>query len=113
MPAPPTPGPVAPVEARSAPAAGRLVTQLDALARWNHGPVGLLVLARRTARNGQPWLRVRLPQRPNGAAAWIPANRTRLASTDWRIVVSVGRRTVAVERDGKVLHTYRAVVGKP
>jgi len=123
-PAPAAPGPVAPsrawiahlvapVEARSAPAAGRLVTRLDALAPWNHGPVGLLVLAARTGRDGQLWLRVRLPQRPNGAAAWIPSNRTRLTSTDWRIVVSVGRRTVAIELKGKVVHTYRAVVGKP
>src|SRR5262249_11958229 len=122
-PAPAAPGPVAPsrawiahlvapVEARSAPAAGRLVTRLDALAPWNHGPVGLLVPAARTGRDGQPWLRGRLPPAPNGAAAGTPANRTRLTSTGWRIVVSVGRRTVAIERKGKVVHVYRAVVGK-
>ena len=103
---------VAPVEARSAPAAGRVVTRVDALAPWNHGPIGLLVLTTRTARDGQLWLRVRLPQRPNGAAAWIPADRVRLTSTRWRIVVSLGRRTVALERRGEVVHSYRAVVGK-
>jgi lipoprotein-anchoring transpeptidase ErfK/SrfK len=116
-PAPAAPGPVTPSRAwiahLVAPVTGRFLTRLDALAPWNHGPVGLLVLARRTARDGQLWLQVRLPQRPNGAVAWIPANRTRLASTRWRIVVSVSRRTVALERAGKVVHSYRAVVGKP
>src|SRR5262249_28097067 len=52
-------------------------------------------------------------QRPNDAAAWIPADRARLTSTRWRIVVSLRRRTVALEREGEVVHTYQAVVGKP
>jgi lipoprotein-anchoring transpeptidase ErfK/SrfK len=104
---------VAPVEARAAPAAGRTVTRVAPLATWNGGPVGLLVLAAQTAPDGQLWLRVRLPQRPNGASAWIPANMTRLTRTPWRIVVSIGKRTVALEREGTILHVYRAVVGAP
>lgn len=104
---------VAPVDARSAPAAGRDVTRIAALASWNHGPVGLLVLAERTGHDGRLWLRVRLPQRPNGASAWIPADRTQLASTPWRIVISIRRRTVSLEHAGRVVRVYRAVVGKP
>ena len=104
---------VAPVDARSAPANGPRVTRIGALAPGIGGPVGLLVLGERTRRHGQEWLRVRLPQRPNGASAWIPANRTQLASTPWRIVISLARRTVSLERAGTVVHVYRAVVGKP
>jgi lipoprotein-anchoring transpeptidase ErfK/SrfK len=73
----------------------------------------LLVLAEHTGRGGRHWLRVRLPDRPNGASAWIPANVTQLASTPWRIVVSVRKRTVALERRGSVVRVYRAVVGAP
>jgi lipoprotein-anchoring transpeptidase ErfK/SrfK len=103
---------VAAVEARATPG-GRPVARLSALARWNGGPVGLLVLAERRAPDGGLWLRVRLPERPNGSTAWIPANVTELRSTPWRIVVSVGRRTVALERSGTTVRVFRAVVGAP
>jgi lipoprotein-anchoring transpeptidase ErfK/SrfK len=103
---------VAPVEARAEPGAGRTVGRIAALAHWNRGPVGLLVVAEHTEADGQRWLRVRLPDRPNGAAAWIPADRTQLISTPWRIVVAVHRRTVSLEHNGKIVRVYRAVVGK-
>jgi lipoprotein-anchoring transpeptidase ErfK/SrfK len=101
---------VAPVEARAAPA-GRGLTRIEPLGRWNGGPVSFLVLAERKGPDGRLWLRVRLPERPNGASAWIPADVTELTSTPWRIVVSVSRRTVTLERDGRVFRSFRAVVG--
>jgi hypothetical protein len=104
---------VAPVEARTAPGAGRAVTRIAPLARWNGGPVGLLVLAERHGSDGRLWLRVRLPERPNGASAWIPAGRARLVDTRWSIVVTVAKRTLALERDGRTVRVFRAVVGAP
>jgi hypothetical protein len=103
---------VAPVEARAAPG-GRALTLIEPLGRWNGGPVGLLVLEKRKGAGGRLWLRVRLPERPNGASAWIPANLTELTTTPWRIVVSVSRRTVTLERDGSTARVFRAVVGAP
>jgi len=103
---------VAPVEARSAPG-GRPVARVGALGQWNGGPVGLLVLATRTSPRGGLWFRVRLPERPNGASAWIPARVTRPTSTPWRIVVSLSRRSVELDHAGRSVHVYRAVVGKP
>jgi lipoprotein-anchoring transpeptidase ErfK/SrfK len=103
---------VAAVEARATPA-GRPVTRIAAVAKWNGGPVGLLVLAERKEPDGDLWLRVRLPERPNGASAWIPADVTRLATTPWRIVISVNSRRVALKRDGITVRIYRAVVGAP
>ena len=100
------------VEARATPA-GRPVARIAALAPWNRGPVGLLVLAERRAPGGRLWLRVRLPERPNGASAWIPANVTRLAMTPWRIVISISSRTVDLERDGSSIRVLRAVIGAP
>ena len=103
---------VAPVEARAAPA-GRALTRIEPLGRWNGGPVGLLVLDERKGADARLWLRVRLPERPNNASAWIPANMTELTRTPWRIVVSVSRRTVTVEREGRTVRVFRAVVGAP
>jgi hypothetical protein len=103
---------VAPVEARAAPS-GRPVARIPALAVWNRGPVGLLVLAERRMPGGALWLRIRLPFRPNGASAWIPANVVRFETTPWRIVVSVDARTVTLERRGRPVDVFRAVVGAP
>jgi hypothetical protein len=88
----------------------------------NHSSIGwvgsgeapwLLVL--RTARDGQGrcWLRVRLPSRPNDAAAWINAERVELRPTRWRIAVSRRARTLTVYRDGRRLRRFRVVVGAP
>ncbi len=101
---------VAPVAARTSPS-GRIVSRIAALAPWNHGPVGLLVLAERTGADGRRWLQIRLPDRPNGGSAWIPSNRTRLATTPWRIEVSLGKRTVTLERKGAPVRVFRAVIG--
>jgi hypothetical protein len=49
---------------------------LSPAGRWTGGPVGLLVLG---ARRG--WVRVLLPDRPNGRDAWIAARRVRLVRT--------------------------------
>lgn len=42
------------------------------------------------------WFQVRLPSRPNGSLAWIPAAGMRTAQTDWRVRISLaaGRMTV-------------------
>lgn len=73
----------------------------------------LPVLGQATARNGAPWLRVRLPGRPNGHGGWISANRTKRSSTDWHIVAKRSTRRVAVYRGGRVRRVFRAVVGRP
>jgi hypothetical protein len=45
----------------------------------------LLVLGAAGDDLGRCWLRVRLPSRPNNAAAWVNADRVRLRPTPWRI----------------------------
>jgi hypothetical protein len=78
-----------------------------AQARW------LLVLRSHRDDQGRCWLQVRLPGRPNTAAAWITASRTELTSTPWRIVVSSRARTLEVFRAGRRLRRFDVVVGKP
>ena len=102
--------PVIPTAIRAAPG-GRRIGMLSTSARWGGGPVRLLVLGWRS--RGRGWLRVRLPTRPNAAAAWLPADRVRLRSTPWRVRISTGRRTVSVFRAGRRVRRFGAIVGAP
>jgi lipoprotein-anchoring transpeptidase ErfK/SrfK len=63
--------------------------------------------------DGMRWLKVMLPGRPNGSSGWIAAQSTRRLLTGWHIVVDLARRSVSVYRDGRVVRTFQAVVGKP
>jgi L,D-transpeptidase catalytic domain len=73
----------------------------------------LLVLRAKPDRLGRCWLQVRLPTRPNTAAAWINARHARLRSTPWRIVITRRARTLKVYRAGRRLRRFKVVVGKP
>jgi lipoprotein-anchoring transpeptidase ErfK/SrfK len=78
----------------------------------------LPVLAQTIDNHGRAWLRVRLPGHTLGAKAspksgWISASNTLISTTAWHIVVNLGERQVHVYRDGRVLRSYSAIVGKP
>jgi hypothetical protein len=66
-----------------------------------------------TDANGLRWLQVLLPGRPNSSSGWILQRGTRASETAWRIVVDLAARRVHVYRDGHLLRTFHAVVGKP
>lgn len=102
---------VHPTVARATPG-GPIVREVAATARWNQGSVGLLVLGTAVDLHGRLWLQVRLPARPNGSSGWILADFTKLSSTGYRIEVFVRRRLVELLYRGRVIRTYRAVVGK-
>ena len=59
------------------------------------------------------WLKVRLPGRPNGHTGWIKRGKTLSSSTRWRLAVNTTRRLVTVYLSGRVVRTFKAVVGKP
>jgi lipoprotein-anchoring transpeptidase ErfK/SrfK len=61
-------------------------------------------------KDGNRWVHVRLPGRPSGHTGWILADQTIRSSTEWRIVVTVSTRTVAVYRDGLLVRSFTAVV---
>jgi lipoprotein-anchoring transpeptidase ErfK/SrfK len=77
------------------------------------GPTVLPVTRRATTADGRRWLRVMLPGRPNGRQGWIEQRGTSLKSTRWHLVVRTGSRQVAAYRDGRLVRSFRAVVGKP
>jgi L,D-transpeptidase catalytic domain len=102
---------VAPTRALARPGEGRTVMKVSPLAEWGGGEVQYLVL-RSTLVDGERWLDVRLPERPNTDAGWIRANLTRVATTPWRIEVSTAASRVTVERSGRPVTSFSAVVGK-
>lgn len=73
----------------------------------------LLVLRARRDDDDRCRLRVRLPDRPNAAAAWIDADRVQLEPTPWRLTVSRAARTLTVHRGGHLVRRFRVVVGAP
>ncbi len=75
-------------------------------------PTVLPVLARAQF-NGEDWLRVRLPMRPNSASGWISIDATVIRSDPWAIAVNRAARRVTITRSGRVVRRFRVVVGKP
>jgi lipoprotein-anchoring transpeptidase ErfK/SrfK len=55
------------------------------------------------------WLRVRLPERPNGSTAWVRLEDVALSSTPYRIVISLAETKLTVFKDG--FEVFAAPVG--
>jgi L,D-transpeptidase-like protein len=72
----------------------------------------LLVLAA-TTRDGRDWVRVRLGNRPNAAAGWIPRDHVRLGHSYYWVEVRRHARRVTIYHKGKRVRGFRAVIGKP
>jgi lipoprotein-anchoring transpeptidase ErfK/SrfK len=78
---------------------------------WSGQPTTLLVLDAKIY-DDREWVELLLPERPNGSAAWVPAEAVVLSRTPYWVEVSTGHRTVSVYRDGKLARRFHAVVGK-
>ena len=105
---------VYPTVARVAPRTGARVTnRVGTVAAWDGGPVALLVLGARRDRTDRLWLRVQLPERPNGRSGWIDADFARLRQTPWRLVIDRGARRTSAYRAGHRVRSWRVVVGEP
>jgi lipoprotein-anchoring transpeptidase ErfK/SrfK len=71
------------------------------------GPLVFLVKQRATG-----WEKVYLPVRPNGSTGWVRDSALDLARDPYRVVVSLGRRTLTVWKGAKVVQHERAGVGR-
>jgi lipoprotein-anchoring transpeptidase ErfK/SrfK len=76
-------------------------------------PSWLLVLAAARDNEGRCWVEVRLPERPNSAAAWIDSGPLLLRPTIWRIDVSLATRTLTLDHTGNAMRRIRVVIGAP
>ena len=59
------------------------------------------------------WLRVVVPERPNGRPAWIRAAATRPAATNVSLHVDRSARRLTVRRGARVVRRVRVAVGRP
>ena len=82
------------------------------LVNVNGFPTVFAVLEERGGRPCAPrWLRVQLPQRPNGVTGWVRARDVQLVRVSTRIDVDVSARLLVLRRNGRVLLRTRAAVG--
>ena len=90
---------------RASPGGRRLAVQRP---RTEYGsPENLLVA------NQKPgWLGVVSPIAGNGRVGWIPASTAQLFRVDWRIEVSLSRRTLTILEAGKVRERYAVAIGR-
>ncbi|MEX0621048.1 MAG: L,D-transpeptidase, partial [Solirubrobacterales bacterium] len=58
------------------------------------------------------WLQIRIGERPNNRAAWVPTEKVLLETIDLKIIISVGNRTMTMFRNGKKAWKPKVVVGK-
>jgi L,D-transpeptidase catalytic domain len=58
------------------------------------------------------WLRIQVPQLPNGQAGWIPAKAAELGATDVSIVVDRSTRRLQLRDGAKVLLRFPVAVGR-
>jgi hypothetical protein len=75
----------------------------------NGVPTVLGVLGR--ARCDRDWLRVQLPQRPNGALGWVRATDVELVRVRTRVEVDLSERHVTLYRGGRPLVRATAAIG--
>jgi hypothetical protein len=104
--------------------------RISPVAPWNGGVVRLLVLESRTetdpetgaeAEHGEhvdahaprTWLRVALPDRPNGSSGWIDADVAQLSRTGWRIVIDLAARRGSAFLAGRRVRSWPVVIGRP
>lgn len=93
------------------PGGGRAVLRLPALNRSGDQATRLLVLGTVADASGRPWYRVLLPKRPNASSGWINGDTVRLVRNGYRINVNRASRTLSVTRAGRLVRSFRVVVG--
>ena len=75
-------------------------------ASWYGRPVVLPVLG-----TAPGWVQVRLPQRPNGSTAWVPASDVKLSSTPYVIVIDLATTRLSLYDHGRRVFSAPAGVG--
>lgn len=58
------------------------------------------------------WVRIMLPERPNGATAWVQRAQVDLSSSPWRMVLDLSDTEVRVFKDGSEVWSAPVGIGK-
>lgn len=77
------------------------------------GRITRLMVTRSTERDGELWVEVLLPKRPNGSRGWIPADAVALASTPYRVEIVLRSRRLTLYRAGRRVMRVPVAIGAP
>jgi lipoprotein-anchoring transpeptidase ErfK/SrfK len=72
-------------------------TEIGTVGFWYGYPVTTPIV--QEARGGE-WLRIMMPERPNGLTAWVKAEQVTRSTTPWRMVLKLSETRVYVYKDG-------------
>jgi hypothetical protein len=78
--------------------------EIGKVGRWYGYPMTMPIVEERGT-----WLRIMMPERPNGLTAWVPAEQVTRSTSPWRMVVDLSETRVTVYEDG--YETWSAPVG--
>jgi hypothetical protein len=76
-------------------------------------PLALLELARQTGPDGAEWVKVLLPERPNGTFGWVKAADTRQTETPWSVDVHQAQHQLLVWYGKTLVKQWTVAVGAP
>lgn len=85
--------------------------RLSPIAPFAGGVVRLLV-TNSIVRDGEVWVQVLLPRRPNGSTGWIRLDDASVRKSRVRVVIDVGDRTLTAFRGRQRLFTVTVALGK-
>ena len=74
---------------------------------WYGYPMTMPILEERGA-----WLRIMMPERPNGLTAWVRAGEVTQGATPWRMVLDLSETRVTVYKDGREAWSAPVGIGK-
>jgi lipoprotein-anchoring transpeptidase ErfK/SrfK len=77
-------------------------------ASWYGRPAVLPVLG-----TAPGWVQVRLPERPNGSTAWVPASDVKLSTTPYAIVIDLATMHLSLYDHGRRVFSAPAGIGTP
>jgi hypothetical protein len=75
------------------------------------GHLAPLLIDGAALRDGEEWLEVLLPLRPNGKAAWVKADHVKIREREERIEVDLSRRVLRHYDGGELANSFRIGVG--
>lgn len=85
--------------------------------RWNtedRVPEVYVVLESRLDDNDEPWLKIRIPARPNGQTGWVREEQlSNLKTIQTHLTIDRGKLKATLRKNDKVIWTSRVGVGRP
>jgi len=83
--------------------------QVDEVGLWYGYPMTMPIV--QEAHDGQ-WLRIMMPERPNGLTAWVRASDVTRSTSPWRMVLKLGETRVRVYKDGYEVWSAPVGIGR-